>query len=87
MPMPNATRLSLPASAFNVIIISGRDATNTHAPIHTGRLPQLSGTQRHSQVRGRTANQCSRTKNAPDLRSRQSVPTAGLGSEMVQGWA
>jgi hypothetical protein len=57
MPTPNATRLVLPASTLNMIVVSGSDATRTHAPIHTGRLPQFNHTQRHSQVRGRTADQ------------------------------
>jgi hypothetical protein len=48
--------LGLPASALTMIIVSESDATSTHGPIHTGALPQFSGTQRHSQVRERTAN-------------------------------
>jgi hypothetical protein len=38
-------------------VVSGSDATRAHGPIHTGTSPQFSGTQRRSQVRGRTANQ------------------------------
>ena len=74
MPTPNATRLVLPASTLNMIVVSGSDATRTHAPIHTGRLPQLNGTQRHSQVRGGTADQRSHTKCSQGISVPSGVP-------------
>jgi hypothetical protein len=37
--------------------VSESGATSPHRPVHTGRLPQLSGTQWHFPVLGRTANQ------------------------------
>jgi hypothetical protein len=69
---PHATRLVLPASALNMIGVSESSAEVTQpgrTRRQTGRLPQFSGTQRHSPVRGRTADQRSRRMWSSRFRS------------------